>query len=47
MTALGGLGHALPFVIPDFRTAVAVAVAVVLLELAVMAMPRPIAGCPP
>jgi erythrin-vacuolar iron transport family protein len=40
MTALGGLGHALPFVIPDFRTAVAIAVAVVVLELAVIAWIR-------
>ena len=33
MTALGGLGHALPFLIRDFRTATAVAMAVVFVEL--------------
>ena len=33
MTALGGLGHALPYLIPDFWTATSVAVAVVFLEL--------------
>lgn len=33
MTALGGLGHALPYLIPDFRTATAIAIAVVFVEL--------------
>ena len=33
MTALGGLGHALPYLIPDFLTATAIAVAVVFVEL--------------
>ncbi len=33
MTALGGLGHALPYLIPDFWTATAVAIAVVFVEL--------------
>lgn len=33
MTTLGGLGHALPYLIPDFRTATAIAVAVVFVEL--------------
>ncbi|HYM22446.1 MAG TPA: hypothetical protein VEU08_04545, partial [Vicinamibacterales bacterium] len=33
MTAIGGIGHTLPFLIPDFRAALVVAVAVVLLEL--------------
>jgi rubrerythrin len=33
MTALGGLGHTLPFLIPNVHTAVGVAVAVVLVEL--------------
>ena len=33
MTALGGLGHALPYLIPHFYTATAVAVAVVFFEL--------------
>lgn len=33
MTTLGGLGHALPYLIPDFWTATAIAVAVVFVEL--------------
>jgi rubrerythrin len=33
MTALGGLGHALPYLIPDFWTATSVAMAVVFVEL--------------
>lgn len=33
MTTVGGLGHALPYLIPDFRTATAIAVAVVFVEL--------------
>jgi rubrerythrin len=33
MTALGGLGHTLPYLIPDFLTATAIAVAVVAVEL--------------
>jgi erythrin-vacuolar iron transport family protein len=33
MTAVGGLGHALPYLIADFWTATGVAIAVVLLEL--------------
>lgn len=33
MTALGGLGHTLPYLIPDFWTATAVAGAVVIVEL--------------
>lgn len=33
MTAVGGLGHALPYLIPDFWTATAVAAVVVFLEL--------------
>lgn len=40
MTTLGGLGHALPYLIGDFYTATAVAAAVVLLELAVIAWIR-------
>ena len=40
MTALGGLGHTLPFLIPAFRTAVIIAVAVVLVELAIIAWIR-------
>jgi rubrerythrin len=33
MTTVGGLGHALPYLIPDFWTATAVAIAVVFVEL--------------
>ncbi|MCT8998169.1 iron exporter MbfA [Chelativorans intermedius] len=33
MTALGGLGHALPYLIPDFWTATTIAIAIVFLEL--------------
>src|SRR4051794_16559207 len=33
MTAIGGLGHTLPYLIPDFWTATAVAIAVVVVEL--------------
>jgi rubrerythrin len=33
MTTLGGLGHALPYLIPDFWTATSIAVAVVFVEL--------------
>jgi rubrerythrin len=33
MTTVGGLGHALPYLIKDFQTATAVAIAVVLVEL--------------
>ena len=33
MTALGGLGHTLPFLIPDFRVAMIAAIVVVLFEL--------------
>lgn len=33
MTAVGGLGHALPYLIPDFATATAIAIAVVFVEL--------------
>lgn len=33
MTTLGGLGHALPYLIPDFWTATAIAIAVVFVEL--------------
>jgi VIT1/CCC1 family predicted Fe2+/Mn2+ transporter len=40
MTALGGLGHALPFVIPDFRTATTLAILVVAVELAIIAWVR-------
>jgi rubrerythrin len=40
MTALGGLGHTLPFLIPDFRTAMIVAGAVVLAELGLISWIR-------
>ncbi len=40
MTALGGIGHTLPFLIHDFRIAFGVAVAVVLAELAVITWVR-------
>jgi hypothetical protein len=33
MTALGGIGHTLPFLIPGFQTALVAAGAVVLVEL--------------
>ena len=33
MTTLGGMGHALPYLIPDFRTATTIAIAVVFVEL--------------
>lgn len=33
MTAVGGLGHALPYLISDFRTATALAIAIVFVEL--------------
>ena len=33
MTALGGLGHTMPYLVPDVRTATWIAVAVVLVEL--------------
>jgi erythrin-vacuolar iron transport family protein len=40
MTALGGLGHALPYLIADFWTATTVAAGVVVIELAVIAFIR-------
>jgi len=33
MTTIGGLGHTLPYLIPDFNTATAIAIAVVFVEL--------------
>ena len=36
MTTLGGIGHTLPFLIPDFRAAFFIAFCVVLAELAVI-----------
>ena len=40
MTTLGGLGHSLPYLIPDVKTATWIAVAVVLTELGVIAWVR-------
>lgn len=40
MTALGGIGHTLPFLIPGFQLAMTAAVIVVLVELAVIAWIR-------
>ena len=40
MTTLGGLGHTLPYLIPDFRVATTLAVAVVLVELWAIAWVR-------
>jgi len=40
MTALGGIGHTLPFLIPDFRVAFGFAVVVVAIELAVISYIR-------
>lgn len=40
MTTLGGIGHTLPFLIPDFRVALGIAVAVVLVELGVITWVR-------
>ena len=40
MTALGGVGHTLPFLIPDFNAAMIAAVVVVLVELGVISWVR-------
>ena len=40
MTAIGGLGHTLPYLIPNFWTATTVSVIVVVLELAVISWIR-------
>jgi VIT1/CCC1 family predicted Fe2+/Mn2+ transporter len=40
MTGIGGIGHTLPFLIPDFRLAFALAVVVVVVELAVISWVR-------
>ena len=40
MTTVGGLGHTLPYLIPDFRIATAIAILVVLVELWVIAWVR-------
>ena len=40
MTTLGGIGHTLPFLIPDFRIAISLAVLVVIAELAAISWIR-------
>jgi rubrerythrin len=40
MTTFGGIGHALPYLIPEFRTATGLAIGVVLLELAAISWIR-------
>jgi rubrerythrin len=40
MTALGGLGHSLPYLIPDYRIATWIAVAVVICELGIISWVR-------
>lgn len=40
MTAVGGLGHTLPFLIPQFHTAMVLAVVIVLIELAAISWIR-------
>jgi erythrin-vacuolar iron transport family protein len=40
MTALGGLGHTLPYMIPDYKIATGIAVGVVLVELGVISWVR-------
>jgi len=40
MTTLGGLGHSLPYLIPNIRTATWIAVCVVLVELGLISWVR-------
>ena len=40
MTTLGGLGHTLPFLIPEFHTALVLAMIVVAIELAAISFIR-------
>ena len=40
MTTLGGIGHTLPYLIPNFKTATSIAVCVVLVELGVISWIR-------
>jgi VIT1/CCC1 family predicted Fe2+/Mn2+ transporter len=40
MTALGGIGHTLPFLIPDFKVAMFAAIVVVVAELGVISWIR-------
>jgi hypothetical protein len=40
MTALGGLGHTMPYLVPDVHTATGIAGAVVLVELGIISWVR-------
>ena len=40
MTTAGGIGHTLPYLIPEFRTATAIAVVIVAIELLVISWIR-------
>jgi len=40
MTTIGGIGHTLPYLIPDFRVATSIAIAVVVVELAAISWIR-------
>lgn len=40
MTTLGGIGHTLPYLIPNYKTATAIAVCVVLAELGIISWVR-------
>src|SRR5207245_11543273 len=40
MTTAGGIGHTLPYLIPEFRTATAIAVVIVAIELFVISWMR-------
>jgi len=40
MTTLGGIGHTLPYLIPDFITATILAICVVFVELAIISWIR-------
>ena len=40
MTTLGGIGHTLPYLIPDFWTATSIAICVVVVELGVISWVR-------
>jgi hypothetical protein len=40
MTAIGGLGHTLPYLIPDFWIATAISIVVVIVELSVISWIR-------
>jgi VIT1/CCC1 family predicted Fe2+/Mn2+ transporter len=40
MTTVGGIGHTLPFLIPEFRLAMVVAISIVIVELGVITWVR-------